>query len=110
MEPSNPNTVYDSTSRKRPLSDDKLRQVLEESDDDDFIELLEFDTEDLAETNDDVEDEIIGTNSDYDSDNNEDREKDFFLAKSGMKWATTPYKSSGRKRPSGQTLTGQNCL
>ncbi|KAF2880834.1 hypothetical protein ILUMI_25338 [Ignelater luminosus] len=50
--------------------------------DDDFIGLLESDTEDLVETDDD---EMIGTNSDTDSDDNEDQQEDFFLAKSGMR-------------------------
>ncbi|KAF2883933.1 hypothetical protein ILUMI_22225 [Ignelater luminosus] len=73
MEPSNPSTsVCDSTLRKRSLVDGKLGKLLEESDDDDFIGLLESDTEGLVETDDDVEDEIIGTNSDNDSDDNED--------------------------------------
>ncbi|KAF2884157.1 hypothetical protein ILUMI_22016 [Ignelater luminosus] len=58
MGPLNPSTsVYDLTSRKRSLADDELRQLLEESDDDDFIGLLESDTEELVETDDDVEDQ-----------------------------------------------------
>ncbi|KAF2896250.1 hypothetical protein ILUMI_09927 [Ignelater luminosus] len=96
MKPSNRSfSVYDSTLRKRPLADDELRQLLEESDDDDFIALLEFDTEDLVETDCDIKHEIIGTNSVNDSDNNEDQQKDFYLVKSKIKWAATPYKRLG---------------
>ncbi|KAF2894877.1 hypothetical protein ILUMI_11298 [Ignelater luminosus] len=56
-------------------TDDELRHLLEESDNDNFIGLLESDTEDLVETDDDVEDEIIETNNDNDSDDNENRQK-----------------------------------